>query len=72
MPMTDTHVVAEEAPLGVQLWPTLDDERYGLNFTLSEVQVVRTETRRFVRWVYCNGKTREFDLGERVVVRIQD
>lgn len=63
-----SHVVAEDAPIGIQLWPTRTPESWQ-NFTLREVQIVRTETRRFVRWVYYSGATRDFELGAEVVVR---
>jgi hypothetical protein len=62
-------VIAEDAPIGVQLWPTTDPQ-YAPNFTLMEVRTVRTATRSYVRWVYENGSERTFDLGEMVAVRI--
>lgn len=60
-------VVAEDAPIGVQLWPTVSPMS-APNFTLEFVEIVRTADRTFVRWIYENGKTRVFKLGERVVV----
>ena len=60
-------VVAEEAPLGVLLWPVRAPQ-YEPNFTLAEVQVVRREHGSFVRWVYQSGSERLFGLGEEVAV----
>lgn len=73
-PTTDTvgqttHVVAEDAPLGVLLWP-VRDPKFAPNFTLERVEVVRTENRSFVRWVYQSGTERVFGLGEQVVVQV--
>lgn len=64
---TMTTVVAEYAPIGVQIWPTTAPQ-YAPNFTLESVSVVRTRERTYVRWQYENGSTRLFKLGERVVV----
>lgn len=61
-------VIAEDAPLGVQLWPTRSPE-FAPNFTLERVEIVRTEARTFVRWVYQNGNERVFKLGESVTVQ---
>lgn len=59
-------VIAEDAPTGVQLWPTASPD-YALNFTLESVAVIRTSSgRRFVTWTYQNGNQRHFDLGEEV------
>lgn len=58
---------AESAPLGVQLWPTLSPE-YADNFILDMVETVRTVNGTHVRWTYRNGTTRNFRLGEGVVV----
>lgn len=64
-----THVAAEAAPLGVQLWPTRSPE-YAANFTLANVEVVRHSVRGdYVIWTYCNGKTRTFNVGEQVTVQ---
>ena len=63
-----TTVVAENAPLGVQLWPTTSP-KYADNFTLASVAVVRTESRSFVEWTYRSGATRMFGLGEQVAVQ---
>lgn len=62
-----TTVVAEDAPIGIQLWPTRSPE-FAPNFTLASVEIVRTEVRRFVRWTYQSGNVRTFDLGEKVAV----
>lgn len=63
-----THVVAEDAPLGVQLWPTRLPE-YAPNFTLEEVSVHRSDNGEWVAWRYRNGTTRTFRKGEKVVVQ---
>lgn len=65
-------VVAEDAPIGVQLWPTVSPES-APNFTLMEVQTVRRAGgRSYVRWIYENGKERSFDMGERVAVKFPE
>ncbi|WGH21373.1 hypothetical protein SEA_EMOTION_24 [Arthrobacter phage Emotion] len=61
-------VKAEEAPIGVQLWPTRSPE-FAPNFTLAAVETVRNTYGTRVRWVYENGSERWFDLGEDVAVR---
>ena len=61
-------VVAEDAPLGVQLWPTRSPE-YAPNFTLERVETVRDINGTHVRWVYQSGTTRVFRLGESVTVQ---
>lgn len=63
-------VIAEDAPIGVQLWPTTTPES-APNFTLMEVRIVRREGRGYVTWIYENGNERHFDLGERVAVKIE-
>lgn len=71
-----TQVVAEDAPIGVQLWPTRLPE-FSKNFTLLSVEVVTrhlrdksgTYSRTVVIWTYENLTTREFDLGEKVDVQ---
>jgi hypothetical protein len=65
-----TTVIADDAPNGVQLWPTLTPAG-APNFTLERVEIVRDAYRTFVRWVYESGTTRTFILGERVAVEIQ-
>lgn len=47
-------VIAEDAPIGVLLWPVTRPEA-APNFTLMEVRVVRRECRNYVTWVYENG-----------------
>jgi hypothetical protein len=61
-------VTAEDAPLGVQLWPTLTPQQ-APNFTLWAVEIVRNEARTYVRWIYHNGNVRTFKLGEQVAVQ---
>lgn len=60
-------VVAEDAPIGVQLWPTRSPE-FAPNFTLGRVDIARTEIGTFVRWIYQGGTERVFRLGETVAV----
>lgn len=64
-----TSVVAEHAPLGVQLWPTLTPDK-ARHFTLQAVEIVRSTHATYVRWIYEDGKVRRFDLGETVVVKL--
>lgn len=64
----DGTVVAEDAPLGVLLWPVRASQ-YASNFTLERVEMVRTATRTYVRWVYESGRERLFALGETVAVK---
>lgn len=72
---TRTYVVAEDAPLGVQLWPTTAPE-HAPNFTLAAVEVIRRTLRdtsgfyehASVVWTYESGTTRSFVLGEKVAV----
>jgi hypothetical protein len=58
-------VAAEDAPIGVQLWPTITPESAPA-FTLDRVEIVRTETQKYVRWVYQSGTIRVFELGQTV------
>jgi hypothetical protein len=60
-------VAAEDAPLGVQLWPTITPAG-APNFTLDRVEIVRDVNGEWVRWTYQNGSVRTFRKGERVVV----
>lgn len=62
-------VIAELAPLGVQLWPTLTPAA-APNFTLERVQIERTAYGTAVRWIYQSGAARVFALGERVTVKL--
>ena len=64
-----TTVIAEDAPIGVQLWPTRSPE-FADNFTLERVEIVRDEVRTWVRWTYRNGTTRNFQLGEAIAVKL--
>jgi len=70
-------ITAEDAPVGVQLWPTTHP-RYARNYTLESVEVVRRTIRDFhgtttvdqVVWNYENGQERTFRLGERVAAEV--
>lgn len=72
-----TMVIAEDAPIGVQLWPTTD-QRYAGNYTLTCVTTV-TRTARWanvtqettkVVWTYESGRVDIYDLHELVACRI--
>ena len=65
-----TSVVAQDAPVGVLLWP-VREAKYEPGFTLAEVHVIRNEARTFVCWVYQDGHKRYFDLDENVVVSLR-
>jgi hypothetical protein len=66
----DVMIVAEDAPLDVQLWPTTSPD-HADNFTLKSVAVVRAVYgRQYVEWTYFNGTTRQFSVGERIACRI--
>lgn len=65
--MGRTFVLAEDAPLGVPLWPTTHP-RFDRNCTLSSVSTVRDEYGMHVLWTYENGETRKFSFGESVSV----
>lgn len=72
LPYTD--VIAEDAPLGVQLWPS----RPGCEdaFILRSVAVIRDEMDEangragHVVWTYRNGNVRTFLLGEKIAAKI--
>lgn len=64
-----TTVVAEEAPIGVLLWPVRAPE-FAPSYTLMRVETVRTADRHIVRWIYESGQERTFDAGERVAVKM--
>lgn len=66
-PWTRGTVVAEDAPIGVQLWPTISPE-FAPNFTLAEVHTVRNHRGTHVRWVYEGGQERFFGIGDEVAV----
>lgn len=64
-----SYVIAEDAPLGVQLFPT-EDPCFNDNFILQSVGVTRHAHRSpTVTWTYVSGKTRTFGVGEQVCVR---
>lgn len=65
----DTVIAAEDAPIGVQLWPTIHPQ-YAPNFRLAEVITHRNAVRTWVEWIYESGKTRSFELGEPVACRL--
>jgi hypothetical protein len=67
--LIDTTVTAEDAPLGVCLWPVLG-EQYASNFTLERVETVRSASGTRIHWVYESGKDRWFQPGEKVAVRV--
>ncbi len=67
--LLDGTVAAQDAPLGVCLWPVRSPE-YAANFTLDNVAVVRDTNGTHVVWAYQNGKVRHFQLGEQVMVRV--
>jgi len=60
-------VIAENAPIGVQLWPTVNPES-APNFTLAMVEIVRDAYGMSVRWTYEGGNVRSFELGQCVTV----
>lgn len=64
-----TTVIAEDAPIGVLLWPVRSPEG-APNFTLATVEIVRNVNGSFIRWTYESGATRVFPVGEAVAVRI--
>jgi hypothetical protein len=76
---TATLVVAEEAPLGVQLWPTATPDS-ARNFTLAAVEVLTRKARQedgswceypaTVVWTYQSGNERRFRLGEEVACQL--
>jgi len=66
--VTDYSVIAEDAPIGVQLWPTTSP-KFAPNFTLASVATVRNEVRSYVVWTYENGSQRTFEMGEQIACR---
>ncbi len=60
-------VIAERAPIGVQLWPTRSPG-YADHFTLERVEIVDCNGVDYVRWTYRDGKTRLFQMGQHVAV----
>lgn len=68
MDVRTASVIAENAPIGVQLWPTIHPQ-YAPNFTLAEVQIIRNEIGSYVRWIYEGDvETRTFQVGQVVAV----
>jgi hypothetical protein len=67
--LVDVTIAAEDAPIGVQLWPTLSPES-APDFTLTRVSVVRNAFASWVVWTYMSGQERTFQPGESVVVRV--
>ncbi len=64
--MKTTLVIAKDAPLGVQVWPTTSPE-YARNFTLASVtRQLAPSGLEFVIWTYQNGTTRMFMANEEV------
>lgn len=63
------HVVAEEAPIGVLLWPVRAPE-FEPNFTLESVTVIRDSMGSRVIWTHQNGTKRIFRPGEEVSVKM--
>lgn len=66
--METTTVIAERAPVGVQLWPTRTPEQADA-FTLERVATVRSDLSEWVEWTYQNGSKRTFRVGEEVAVQ---
>lgn len=63
-----TTVIAEDAPIGVLLWPVRAPQ-YAPNYTIGRVEIIRTANQHFVRWIYESGTERVFQVGEAVAVR---
>jgi hypothetical protein len=75
-PVTVLKIIkAEDAPLGVPLWPA-DYEALLPHHTLERVEVVQSvrslvgDRGPFVRWMFVSGTTRAFRLGEEIVVEV--
>jgi len=78
-PSLVTSVIAENAPLGVQLWPTTTPES-APNFTLAAVEILSRKVRQedgswfeypaTVIWTYQSGTERRFRLGEVVACEL--
>lgn len=69
---TLTQVIAEDAPLGVALWPPRPGAE-GVTLaaddvTLASVGVIRTLAGPFVEWTYRSGRVRAFHVGQPVAV----
>jgi hypothetical protein len=65
--ITTALVAAEDAPVGVLLWPVTHPAAEP-NRTLADVSVVSRPTGDVVVWRFQSGLTRTFNLGEDVVV----
>lgn len=63
--MEPTTIAAEDAPLGVPLWPSHSVRR----FTLTAVSVIRDRAGTRVIWLSADGTERTFGVGEQVTVR---
>lgn len=71
---TPTHldgtVPAEKAPTGILLWP-VRKAMYADAYTLDAVIVHDDDSLRpWVEWIYRNGTTRTFNLGEEIAVKV--
>lgn len=66
---TEISVAAEDAPIGIQTWPTVDPI-YAPNFTLERVEIIRNHRGRYVRWVFESGKDRLFSIGDMITLRV--
>ena len=62
-----TSVVAQDAPIGIPLWPSTQPE----SFTLRHVSIVRNHVASWVVWTYWSGQERTFELGEKVAVQVE-
>jgi hypothetical protein len=66
----NTTVKAEDAPVGVQLWPTRSTY-YAAEYTLHSVTIHRyAHGADFVLWTFENGKQRRFAIGEDVAIQL--
>jgi hypothetical protein len=66
----DGHIVAEDAPIGVQLWPTIDP-KFAANYTLAQVGIIRDAYGTHVHWLYEGGAERLSKMGEKIAVRTE-
>lgn len=72
---TESFVAAENAPIGVQLWPIVAPG-YAHHWTLTSVEVITRTLRDAsgtyeyaeVVWTYEDGKARTFNPGEQVLI----
>jgi hypothetical protein len=66
-------IKAEDAPLGVPLWPTNGRDYLLSHHTLKQVVVVRStspDLGSFVRWTYQSRTGRRFRLGDEIEVEV--